>query len=177
MTKIKPINTTDTSFVIRKATADDENQIWAILKPIIRGGETYAIDRSSSRKTVLKKWTDNYSKCHVLERNSKVQGLYYIRANYEGGGNHICNCGFAVLEEKNGCGFGRMLLLDSLKKARELGFTGMQFNLVVSNNKRAIKLWESEGFDIIGRIPSAFNHPKNGFIDALIMFKTLIATK
>jgi len=53
----------------------------------------------------------------------------------------------------------------------------MQFNLVVSNNKRAIKLWESEGFDIIGRIPSAFDHPKNGFTDALIMFKNLIETK
>ena len=177
MTKTKLINTNDTSFVIRKSTADDQNQIWAILKPIIRSGETYAIDRSSSRKAVLNKWTDKHSKCYVLERNSKVEGLYYLRANHEGGGNHICNCGFAVLEEKNGRGFGRKLLLHSLKKAKELGFTGMQFNLVVSNNKRAIKLWESEGFDIIGRIPSAFNHPKNGFTDALIMFKNLIETK
>ena len=88
-------------------------------------------------KEVLKKWTDKHSKCYVLERNSKVQGLYYIRANHEGGGNHICNCGFAVPEEKNARGFGRKLLLHSLKKAKELGFTGMQFNLVVSNNKRA----------------------------------------
>ena len=57
--------------------------------------------------------------------------------------------------------------------AKEMGFKGMQFNLVVSNNKWAIKLWESEGFKIVGQIPSAFNHPNDGLIDAFIMFKKL----
>jgi ribosomal protein S18 acetylase RimI-like enzyme len=65
------------------------------------------------------------------------------------------------------------MLNHSLNLAKEMGFKGMQFNLVVSNNKWAIKLWESEDFKIVGQIPSAFNHPNDGLIDAFIMFKKL----
>ena len=96
-----------------------------------------------------------------------------MRPNQEGGGNHICNCGFAVMTTKTRNGIGRKMLNHSLNLAQEMGFKGMQFNLVVSNNKWAIKLWESEGFKIVGQIPSAFNHPNDGLIDAFIMFKKL----
>jgi len=30
------------------------------------------------------------------------------------------------------------------------------------------------GFDVIGTLPGAFNHPKHGFVDAHIMYKTLM---
>ena len=30
-----------------------------------------------------------------------------------------------------------------------------QFNFVVSTNERAVKLWQSLGFEIVGRLPSA----------------------
>jgi len=173
MCKIKILNTEKLNFLIRKSKVDDEDQIWKILKPIIRNGETYAINRNLSRRPALNYWMYGNNTCYVLEIHKKIVGLYYMRTNQEGGGNHICNCGFAVMTKKTGNGIGRQMLNHSLKLAQKMGFTGMQFNLVVSNNKWAIKLWKSEGFKIVGQIPSAFNHPKDGLIDAFIMFKKL----
>jgi len=49
----------------------------------------------------------------------------------------------------------------------------MQFNFVVSTNKRAVKLWSSLGFEIVGRLPRAFEHPELGLVDALVMYREL----
>jgi ribosomal protein S18 acetylase RimI-like enzyme len=49
----------------------------------------------------------------------------------------------------------------------------MQFNMVVSTNLRAVRLWESLGFSVVGRLPGAFAHPGLGDVDALVMFQTL----
>jgi ribosomal protein S18 acetylase RimI-like enzyme len=47
----------------------------------------------------------------------------------------------------------------------------MQFNFVVSTNERAVGLWQSLGFEIVGRLRLAFEHPTRGYVDALVMFK------
>ena len=47
----------------------------------------------------------------------------------------------------------------------------MQFNLVLVSNKQALSLWTKLGFDTIGKIPKAFDHPKIGYVDALVMHK------
>jgi ribosomal protein S18 acetylase RimI-like enzyme len=62
----------------------------------------------------------------------------------------------------------------SLDLARERGFKAMQFNFVVSTNKRAIALWQSFGFEIVGRLPGAFQHPTQGFVDAFVMYRSLL---
>ena len=49
----------------------------------------------------------------------------------------------------------------------------MQFNFVVSTNERAVRLWQSLGFEVAGRLPGAFLHPELGFVDALVMFRAL----
>jgi hypothetical protein len=49
----------------------------------------------------------------------------------------------------------------------------MQFNLVVSTNSGAVRLWQSLGFSIVGTLPGAFRHRRLGFVDAHVMFKTL----
>lgn len=59
------------------------------------------------------------------------------------------------------------------KDARERQYFAMQFNFVVSTNEGAILLWQRMGFDIVGRLPGAFLHPAKGFVDALVMFKSL----
>jgi ribosomal protein S18 acetylase RimI-like enzyme len=61
----------------------------------------------------------------------------------------------------------------SLERARERGFRAMQFNLVVSTNARAVRLWESFGFEIVGKLPDAFEHPSRGFVDAYVMYRKL----
>jgi hypothetical protein len=49
----------------------------------------------------------------------------------------------------------------------------MQFNFVVSTNKRAIRLWYGMGFETVGRLPLAFHHPCHGYVDALVLFRAL----
>ena len=61
----------------------------------------------------------------------------------------------------------------SLEEARVRGYRAMQFNLVVSSNERAVRLWGSFGFEIVGRLPEAFEHPALGFVDAYVMYRRL----
>jgi ribosomal protein S18 acetylase RimI-like enzyme len=65
------------------------------------------------------------------------------------------------------------MCLHSLDLARDQGFRGMQFNFVVSSNTRAVALWQSLGFAIVGRLPGAIAHPALGFVDALVMYRAL----
>ena len=44
---------------------------------------------------------------------------------------------------------------NALKLARSRGYRAMQFNFVVSTNERAVRLWKSLGFEIVGRLPLA----------------------
>jgi ribosomal protein S18 acetylase RimI-like enzyme len=61
----------------------------------------------------------------------------------------------------------------SLNQARERGFAAMQFNFVVASNERAVRLWQACGFEIVGRLPGAFRHPRLGYVDALVMVQSL----
>ena len=72
-----------------------------------------------------------------------------------------------------GRGIARRMAEHSLEAARARGFLAMQFNFVVSSNESAVHLWESLGFEIVGRLPGAFRHPRLGFVDALVMFRRL----
>jgi ribosomal protein S18 acetylase RimI-like enzyme len=67
------------------------------------------------------------------------------------------------------------MCLHSLDQARSLGYRAMQFNFVVSSNTRAVKLWESLGFQIVGRLPGAFEHPRLGSVDVFVMYQSLPA--
>jgi len=49
----------------------------------------------------------------------------------------------------------------------------MQYNLVVSTNESAVRLWQSQGFEIAGTLTGAFKHARLGFVDAYVMYKEL----
>ena len=53
-----------------------------------------------------------------------------------------------------------------------MGFRAMQFDFVVSTNVRAIRLGEARLFSCRAP-PRVIPRPKLGYIDALVMFKTL----
>ena len=76
-------------------------------------------------------------------------------------------------EAATGRGVARSMWEHSLRHARTRGFRAMQFNFVVSSNGRAVHLWQSLGFEIVGTLPLAFENPKHGFVDAVVMFQAL----
>jgi len=158
---------------IRVATEQDQESIWAILEPMIRRGESYTLPRNMSRVQALEFWFAPGHEIFVFEESGVVLGTYFLRANQGGGGSHVANCGYVTAETAQGRGIARAMCLHSLERAKARGFRAMHFNFVVSTNERAVKLWLSLGFEIVGRLPGAFRHPENGFVDALVMYKRL----
>jgi ribosomal protein S18 acetylase RimI-like enzyme len=61
----------------------------------------------------------------------------------------------------------------SLERAKSRGFRAMQFNFVVSSNERAVRLWKSLGFEIVGRLREAFLDPSGDYTDAYVMYRLL----
>ncbi|MEI9985138.1 MAG: GNAT family N-acetyltransferase [Aliidongia sp.] len=147
--------------------------LWRILEPVIRAGETYALPRDLGREAALAYWAGPDRASFVAEADGRVLGTYYLRANQLGGGGHVANCGYMTAAEATGRGIARAMCAHSLVEAQARGFRAMQFNLVVGTNQRAVRLWQALGFAIVGTLPGAFQHPTQGEVDALVMFKTL----
>ena len=149
--------------------------IWSILESVIRAGETYTLPRDLTERGALDYWFAPGNTVFVAELDVKgrVTGTYYIRPNQRGGGSHVANCGYMTAHWASGRGVARAMCEHSLAYAKSQGFRAMQFNFVVSTNTRAVKLWESFGFAVAGRLPAAFLHPVAGFVDALVMFRSL----
>lgn len=158
---------------IHPATESDRDAIWVILEPMIRSGETYTLPLDMSKKQALEYWFAVDKETLVWKENGVVLGTYFLKANQHGGGAHVANCGYVTAPAAQGRGIARHMCLHSLERARERGFRAMQFNFVVSTNERAIKLWTSLEFKIVGRLPLAFEHPTLGFVDALVMYRQL----
>ncbi|MBY5693661.1 GNAT family N-acetyltransferase [Rhizobium leguminosarum] len=159
--------------LIRLADKDNRSAIWRIIGPTIRAGETYALDRDLSEADALAYWMGADRETFVAEEDGVVLGTYYIKANQAGGGRHVCNCGYMTDVAASGRGVARLMHEHSLEHARLLGFRAMQLNFVVSSNERAVGLWQSLGFEIVGRLPGVFLHPTQGYVGALVMFRTL----
>jgi ribosomal protein S18 acetylase RimI-like enzyme len=158
---------------IRSVEPGDDDALWTILQPALRVGETYPLPRDISREAALAYWRAPGHAVFVLEENGEVLGTYYLRANQPGGGGHVANCGYVTAQAARGQGVARAMCLDSIERARAMRFRAMQFNFVVSTNESAVKLWQHCGFEIVGRLPGAFEHPSRGFVDALVMFRRI----
>ncbi|MBX3517286.1 MAG: GNAT family N-acetyltransferase [Rhodospirillales bacterium] len=158
---------------IRNAEQRDAQAIIEIILPVIRDGQTYALDRDMSESDALMYWTGPDKETFVAEEDGVILGTYYMRTNQSGGGRHVCNCGYMTHASAAGRGVARSMCEHSLQHAVARGFRAMQFNFVVSTNERAIRLWQSLGFAIVGRIPEAFQHPVHGYVDALVMHRRL----
>lgn len=161
--------------LLRPATSSaDADFVWAILEPTIRAGETYTLPREMPRERALDYWFTPQHEVFVAEDNAHILGTYFLQANQQGGGSHVANCGYVTAPWATGRGVARAMCAHSLGRARERGFQAMQFNFVVSTNERAVALWQSMGFEIVGRLPKAFHHPTAGYVDALVLYRSLL---
>lgn len=164
---------------IRPALPSDAPAVWRIIGPTIRAGETYALDRAMTEADALAYWMGDDRETFVAldeedgDEDGAIVGTYYLRPNQPGGGRHICNCGYMTDAAATGRGVARAMCAHSLELAANRGYRGMQFNFVVETNARAVALWRSFGFEIVGRLPGAFDHPTAGYVDALVMFRAL----
>lgn len=159
--------------LIRNARPGDEDDLWGILEPMIRAGETYPLPRDMDRASALGYWLSTEHEVFVAEDEGKLVGTYFLKANQKAGGSHVANCGYVTAPFATGRGVARAMCQHSLQRAGERGFRAMQFNFVVSSNAPAVHLWQTLGFQIVGRLPAVFQHPTQGYVDAFVMHRNL----
>ena len=128
----------DTAFMLRIRSAGpvNEDAIWAILEPVIRDGETYALPREMSPADAIAYWFASNNEVFVAESYGQIIGTYYLRPNQLGGGSHVANCGYITAQAASGKGVASAMCSHSLEHAGKRGFRAMQFNLVVSTKRR-----------------------------------------
>lgn len=99
-------------------------------------------------------------------------GFFYVKPNYPGRSSHLCNAGFVVPTSARGRGLGHVLARSFISTAPRLGYRGSVFNLVYSSNVASLRLWETHGFSIVGRIPRAgCLRGADGYDDAFVIYR------
>jgi ribosomal protein S18 acetylase RimI-like enzyme len=158
---------------IRPLRDEDWPAVWRLLQATFATGDTYTFAPDSSECEIHEAWVEKPLASFVAVAGDTLLGTYFIKPNQPGLGAHVCNCGYVVAPESRGRGVAATMCEHSQRYAREQGFRAMQFNFVVATNERAVKLWQRLGFAVIGRLPGAFRHLQLGFVDALVMYKSL----
>jgi L-amino acid N-acyltransferase YncA len=158
---------------IRKSNSTDSNEIWEILKDIIREGDSFVHWPHSTRDEMLAYWFSKNKHTYTALLDEKIVGTFFIQDNQPGLGSHVANAGYATSPKAYGQGVGKQMGVFSLHEARKLGYHAMQFNIVVKTNERAVKLWKDLGFKVIGEIPEAFQHQTLGLVNAYVMYQKL----
>lgn len=160
--------------IIRKAAAQDAEAIWQIFHAVIQKGDSYTFPPDMPREAALEYWMGKDKHCYVAELEGLVAGTYIVKDNQPGLGSHIANASFMVSPDCQGKSVGMHMGEHALVEAKRLGYQSMQFNIVISTNIPAVKLWQKLGFAIIGTVPEAFWHNTLGkLVDAYVMFRKL----
>ncbi|WP_081235915.1 GNAT family N-acetyltransferase [Streptomyces viridosporus] len=158
---------------IREAAADDWPRIWPFWHRIVAAGDTYTWDPDTSEEDARALWMNPAKQVYVVEDDTgAVVASAYLTPNYGGPAARIANAGFMVDPDRTGLGLGRVLAEHVLAEARAAGYRGMVFNAVVETNP-AVKLWTSLGFEILGTVPEAYEHPRHGRVGLHIMYRAL----
>ncbi len=167
------MNDTIAPVVIRPATDRDRDALWDIFRAVVAGRDTYAFAPDTPRDVGVGYWFGPDTTSFVAELDGRVVGMYKLIANATTLGAHVSNASFMVDPAAAGHGIGRAMGVHALGEARAQGYDAMQFNFVVSTNRRAVALWQSLGFRTVGTLPKAFRHGSRGLVDAYVMHRFL----
>lgn len=158
---------------------DESEQVKKLLNTIVMEGKSYPQKQALTDLEFDAYWLLGHSFV-VKPVDPSNQALpqdilaaFYIKPNFVGRCSHICNAGFIVQPQMRGQGIGRFMGETMLSIAQSLGYQAVMFNLVFENNIPSISLWQSLGFQTIGRIPAAVELENDSYIDALLMYRRL----
>ncbi|BAY32468.1 GCN5-related N-acetyltransferase [Nostoc carneum NIES-2107] len=157
----------------------EQEEVRALLNLVITEGKTYPQKQSLSPAEFAAYWlSQDAFVVRAIEQGATHQpkdilGAFYLKPNFPGRCSHICNAGFIVQPQLRGQGIGRFMGEAMLAIATSLGYEAVMFNLVFETNIPSITLWQTLGFEIIGRIPQAVKLADGEVVDALMMYRAL----
>jgi L-amino acid N-acyltransferase YncA len=156
---------------VREFRESDWPQVWAIVREVVRAGETFVYDPAMTELDARATWVETPpGRTVVAVDGDRVLGTAKMGPNRPGPGAHVSTASFMVAADARGRGAGTALCRHAVAWAREHGYAGMQFNAVVAANRAAVDLYLREGFAIVGTVPRAFAHPALGRVGLHIMY-------
>ncbi|WFR85154.1 GNAT family N-acetyltransferase [Arthrobacter sp. Y-9] len=157
---------------IRKATDDDWPAIYEFYRDIMAEGFTYAFPAGQTLDEARPWWMESEpGQTVVAVEDGAVIGSAKMGPNRPGRGSHIATGSFLVNPRYRNRGTGRRLGEYVIEWARAEGYHAIQFNAVVAANQPAVHLWQSLGFEIVGTVPEAFDHPVDGLVGLHVMYR------
>lgn len=154
-------------------TQQDEEALHEIFREVVESASQFPYESGSIEEFRRQFFTPEgrVYVCHSLD--GKVIGGFYLKANYSGRSSHIANAAYMICKPYRGKGVGTLLIKASLHLAKELGFQAMQFNMVLSENTDAVRLYKKLGFSIVGIISEAIRNPAENYQDGYVMYRRL----
>jgi GNAT superfamily N-acetyltransferase len=160
--------------LIREATDPDWPDIYPFYAKIMAEGKTYAFPEGQTLEQARPWWMEEPpARTVVAVEDDVIVGSAKMGPNRPGRGSHVATASFLVDPAHRGGGIGRALGQYMLDWARTAGFRSVQFNAVVEVNTPAVRLWTSLGYEIIGTVPEAFDHPDHGLVGLHVMYQRL----
>ena len=157
--------------MIREAGRSDWPAIWPFFQQILAEGETYAFPEDLTLQSAEPWWMEKPpGRTVVAVEDGVVVGSAKMGPNRPGRGAHIATASFMVDPSWHGRGVGRALGAYVVDWGRQAGYDGMQFNAVVETNERAVRLWQSLGFEILATVPGAFDSASHGKVGLHVMY-------
>ncbi|HEY4831763.1 MAG TPA: bifunctional helix-turn-helix transcriptional regulator/GNAT family N-acetyltransferase [Waddliaceae bacterium] len=160
-------------YTLRLFDANDEEQLYQIFREVVDSGSQFPYECSSIEEFHRQFFIPQGQVyvCHTLD--GEVIGGFYLRSNSSGRSSHIANAAYMIRSTCRGKGVGSLLIKASLHFAKDLGFRAMQFNMVLSQNTLAVKLYQRLGFDIAGILPEAVRNIDGSYEDGYVMYRKL----
>jgi len=161
---------------VRDATPDDWPAMWAFMRGIVAAGDTFTYDPELGEAEARAMWCNEPpGRTIVAVVDGVIAGTAEMERNRDGPGAHVATASFMVAPEHEGRGVGRALVEDVVRWARGEGYRGIQFNAVAASNARAVGLYRSLGFEVVGTVPGGFLHPVEGYVGLHVMYRDLVS--
>lgn len=147
-------------------------QVWAIVRAVVRAGDTFTYDPGLGEQEARAVWLEAPpGRTVVAVDGERVLGTAKMGPNRAGPGAHIATASFMVAPGERGRGVGTALCRAALTWAEAQGYAGMQFNAVAETNRAAVAVYERLGFQVLGTVPRAFEHPAAGRVGLHLMYR------
>ncbi|MFI1989973.1 GNAT family N-acetyltransferase [Actinoplanes sp. NPDC020271] len=159
------------SAVIRPFADPDWDQVWPIVRDVVRAGDTYTYDTTMTEADARAVWVERPPGLTVVAASAEgIDGTAKMGPNKGGPGAHVATASFMVAADRRGRGVGAALCRFVIDWARAQGYAGIQFNAVAESNVAAVTVYRRLGFEIIGTVPRAFEHPELGRVGLHVMY-------